>query len=32
MLDPDKDGSTDTLISEASVRSLYRHYREVMEL
>jgi len=32
MLDPDKDGSTDTLISEASVRSLYRHYREVMDL
>ena len=32
MLDPDKEGSTDTLISEASVRSLYRHYREVMDL
>jgi len=32
MLDPDRDGSTDTLISEASVRSMYRHYREVMDL
>ena len=32
MLDPEKEGSTDTLISEASVRSLYRHYREVMDL
>ena len=32
MLDPDHEGSTDTLISEASIRSLYRHYREVMDL
>ena len=32
MLEPEKEGSTETLISEASVRSLYRHYREVMDL
>ncbi|MDA0651671.1 MAG: Rieske 2Fe-2S domain-containing protein [Proteobacteria bacterium] len=32
MLEPDKEGSTETLISEASVRALYRHYREVMDL
>ena len=32
MLEPDNEGSTETLISEASVRSLYRHYREVMGL
>lgn len=32
MLDPDREGGTDTLISEASIRSLYRHYREVMGL
>jgi phenylpropionate dioxygenase-like ring-hydroxylating dioxygenase large terminal subunit len=32
MLDPKNEGGTDTLISEASIRSLYRHYREVMSL
>lgn len=32
MLDPEKEGNTDTLISEAAIRSLYRHYREVMSL
>jgi len=32
MLDPGKEGDTDTLISEASIRSLYRHYRGVMGL
>ena len=32
MLDPDREGSTDTLISEAAIRSLYRHYRGVMGL
>ena len=32
MLDPAHDGGTDTLISEASIRSLYGHYREVMGL
>jgi anthranilate 1,2-dioxygenase large subunit len=32
MLDPECEGSTDTLISEAAIRSLYRHYREVMGL
>ena len=32
MLDPDSDGATDTLISEAPIRALYRHYREVMSL
>ncbi len=32
MLDPENEGGTDTLISEASIRSLYRHYREVMDL
>ena len=32
MLEPENEGSTETLISEASVRSLYRHYREVMDL
>ena len=32
MLDPENDGSTDTLISEASIRSLYGHYRAVMGL
>jgi anthranilate 1,2-dioxygenase large subunit len=32
MLDPEREGSTDTLISEAAIRSLYRHYREVMGL
>lgn len=32
LLEPEKEGSTETLISEASVRSLYRHYREVMDL
>lgn len=31
-LDPDREGGTDTLISEASIRSLYRHYRAVMDL
>ena len=31
-LDPGNEGGTDTLISEASIRSLYRHYREVMNL
>ena len=31
-LDPEKEGGTDTLISEASIRSLSRHYREVMGL
>jgi len=32
MLDPENEGGTDTLISEASIRALYRHYREVMGL
>ena len=32
MLEPDREGSTDNLISEASIRALYRHYREVMDL
>jgi anthranilate 1,2-dioxygenase large subunit len=31
-LEPEKEGSTQTLISEASVRALYRHYREVMDI
>ena len=31
-LEPEKEGSTETLISEASVRALYRHYRQVMDL
>ena len=31
-LDPENDGSNDTLISEASIRSLYGHYRDVMGL
>ena len=29
-LDPEKEGGTDTLISEASIRSLYRHYRDCL--
>jgi len=32
MLDPGNEGDTDTLISEASIRSLYRHYRQAMAL
>jgi len=32
MLDPANEGGTDTLISEASIRSLYRHYRATMSL
>lgn len=32
MLDPAHEGGTDTLISEASIRALYRHYRAVMDL
>jgi anthranilate 1,2-dioxygenase large subunit len=30
-LDGDKIGSADNLISEAAIRAMYRHYREVME-
>jgi anthranilate 1,2-dioxygenase large subunit len=32
MLDPASEGNTDTLISEAAIRALYRHYRAVMDL
>ena len=28
----DAEGTSDELISEAAIRSLYRHWREVMEL
>ncbi|MEK9692845.1 MAG: ribosomal subunit interface protein, partial [Rhodospirillaceae bacterium] len=31
-LDPNNEGNTDTLISEASIRAMYRHYRETMGL
>jgi anthranilate 1,2-dioxygenase large subunit len=31
-LDPDTIGSTDSLISEAAIRAMYRHYRTVMDL
>lgn len=31
-LEPDREGSTDTLISEAAIRAMYRHYSEVMGL
>lgn len=31
-LDPGNDGTSDTLISEAAIRGMYRHWREVMEL
>jgi anthranilate 1,2-dioxygenase large subunit len=31
-MEPDREGGTDTLISEAAIRGLYRHYREVMGL
>ncbi len=31
-LDPNNEGSTDTLISEASIRAMYRHYRITMGL
>ncbi len=28
----DEEGTSDKLITEAAIRSLYRHWREVMEL
>jgi anthranilate 1,2-dioxygenase large subunit len=31
-MEPDREGGTDTLISEAAIRALYRHYRGVMGL
>jgi hypothetical protein len=32
-LDPDTEaGTAETLISEAAIRAMYRHWREVMEL
>ena len=31
-LDPGNDGTSDTLISEAAIRGIYRYWREVMEL
>jgi anthranilate 1,2-dioxygenase large subunit len=31
-LDPGKLGTADTLISEACIRAMYKHYREVMDL
>ncbi len=31
-LDPGNNGTSDTLISEAAIRGMYRHWREVMEL
>jgi len=32
-LDPDTPaGTSDTLISEAAIRAMYRHWREAMEL
>jgi apoptosis-inducing factor 3 len=31
-LDPGNDGTSETLISEAAIRGMYRHWREVMEL
>jgi phenylpropionate dioxygenase-like ring-hydroxylating dioxygenase large terminal subunit/NADPH-dependent 2,4-dienoyl-CoA reductase/sulfur reductase-like enzyme len=31
-LDPGNDGTSDTLISEAAIRGMYRYWREVMEL
>lgn len=30
-LDGDKIGTADNLISEAAIRAMYKHYREVME-
>jgi len=31
-LDPGNDGTSETLISEAAIRGMYRHWREVMRL
>jgi apoptosis-inducing factor 3 len=31
-LDPDTTGTSDTLISEAAIRAMYKHWREAMEL
>jgi apoptosis-inducing factor 3 len=31
-LDPGNDGTSDTLISEAAIRGMYRYWREVMQL
>ena len=31
-LDHGQVGTTNSLISEAAIRALYRHYREIMEL
>ena len=32
LLEGDKEGTTNTIISEAAIRSMYRHYRETMGL
>jgi apoptosis-inducing factor 3 len=31
-LDPEKEGTSDTLISEAAIRAMYKHWREAMGL
>jgi phenylpropionate dioxygenase-like ring-hydroxylating dioxygenase large terminal subunit len=31
-LDPDNEGTSDTLISEAAIRAMYKHWREAMDL
>jgi anthranilate 1,2-dioxygenase large subunit len=31
-LDPGNNGTSDTLISEAAIRGMYRYWREVMAL
>ena len=32
LLGGEAEGTSDTLASEATIRAMYRHYREVMEL
>jgi anthranilate 1,2-dioxygenase large subunit len=31
-LDPERAGTSDTLISESAVRAMYRHWRQAMDL
>jgi anthranilate 1,2-dioxygenase large subunit len=31
-LDPQVEGTADTLISEAAIRAMYRHWREAMDV
>jgi anthranilate 1,2-dioxygenase large subunit len=31
-LDPETTGTSDTLISEAAIRAMYKHWREAMDL